>query len=422
MNQMTPRPLPRDVPVAIVGGGQAGLSMSWHLCRRGIEHVVLERHVPFHAWREERWDSFCLVTPNWQCALPGHPYAGAEPHGFMVREEIIGYLDGFAAAFEAPVRSGVTVQRLTPAAGGGFDIATTMGPLHAAQVVVATGGYHDPILPPDAAELGPAVAQVQSARYRNPGALPPGAVLVVGTGQSGAQIAEDLHLAGRAVHLCVGDAPRVARFYRGRDVVDWLHDMGYYDIPVDRHPLREGVRDKTNHYVTGRDGGRDIDLRRFAREGMRLHGSLASIAGRRIAFRPDLAANLDDADATSERIKRSIDEFVAREGIAAPAEPPYLPPWQPDDDDRALDVRAAGIGSVVWCIGFRSNFRWIEAPVLEPRGTPRHVRGVTEQPGLFFLGLPWLHTWGSGRFSGVARDAEYLAELVARRAPAAVSG
>jgi len=404
------------VPVAIVGGGQAGLSMSWHLCRDGVEHVVLERHAPGHAWRNERWDSFCLVTPNWQCQLPGYPYDGPDPNGFMVRDEIVAYLDGFAASFPAPLRSGVEVTRLVPRPEGGFLLHSSDGVLAADQVVVATGGYHDPVVPDDAAAIDAGVVQLHSSSYRNPAALPPGDVLVVGTGQSGAQIAEDLHLAGRRVHLAVGTAPRVSRFYRGRDVVDWLAQMGYYDIPVEKHPLREGVRDRTNHYVTGRDGGRDIDLRRFAREGMQLHGSLRGIEGNVARFAPDLAANLDSADATNESIKRSIDGFIAREGIEAPLEPAYEPVWQPPSlppgsEPAPLDL--SGIGSVVWCIGFRPNYRWIEAGVFDEAGRPVHRRGVTAHPGLYVLGLPWLHSWGSGRFSGIARDAAYLGERIA---------
>ncbi len=405
----------RHVPVLIIGAGQAGLSLSWFLKRDGIEHVLLDSHAPGHTWRDERWDTFCLVTPNWQCRLPGFPYAGDDPNGFMVKSEIVAYLDAYRASFDPPVRSGVRVSGLAAAPGGGFLATTDAGPWQAAQVVIATGGYHDAIIPPYASAIEPAITQLHSSDYRNPQQLPDGAVLVVGTGQSGAQIAEDLHLAGRRVHLCVGEAPRVARFYRGRDVVEWLDRMGFYDIPVERHPLREGVRDKTNHYVTGRDGGRDIDLRRFALEGMTLHGSLDLVRDGRAHFRADLAANLDDADATSASIKRSIDAWIAEHGVVAPEEPPYAPPWQPAAEATPLDLRAAGVASVLWCIGFRPNYRWIGLPVFDGRGVPSHQRGVTPQPGLYFLGLPWLHSWGSGRFSGIARDAGYLAERIAER-------
>ncbi len=406
------------VPVLIVGAGQAGLALSWFLKRDGVKHVLLERHDVGHAWEHERWDTFCLVTPNWQCRLPGFDYRGNDPNGFMLKHEIVAYLKAFRDSFAPPVRTGVTVTSLAPSPGGGYDVQTDAGRWRAGQVVIATGGYHDAIIPPYAAAIPPAIQQMHSSDYTRPEALPPGAVLVVGTGQSGAQIAEDLHLAGRQVHLCVGPAPRVARFYRGRDVVEWLDKMGFYDIPVERHPLREGVRDKTNHYVTGRDGGRDIDLRRFALEGMQLHGSLALVRDGEAGFNTDLAANLDDADATNESIKRSIDGWIAANGVSAPEEAPYTPVWQPGPGAPSLDLATSGISSVVWCIGFRPNYRWIKLPVFDGRGIPSHHRGVTPQAGLYFLGLPWLHSWGSGRFSGVARDAGYLADRIAERLPA----
>ncbi len=231
---------------------------------------------------------------------------------------------------------------------------------------------------------------------------------MVGSGQSGAQIAEDLHLAGRKVYLATGDAPRCARFYRGRDVVDWLADMRYYDLPVSEHPLREGVRDNTNHYVTGRDGGRDIDLRKFASEGMELFGPLQSLSGETLHFKPTLKANLDNADGVYNRINRSIDQYIESKGIAAPEGSVYTPVWEPAAEREQLDVREAGISTIIWCIGFRPDFNWIKLPVFDTRGYPSHVRGVTPQAGLYFLGLPWLHTWGSGRFSGIARDAEFV--------------
>ena len=411
-------PITEHIPVAIVGGGQAGLSLSQCLKQRGIAHLVLEKHEPLHAWRTQRWDSFCLVTPNWQCALPGWPYRGPDPHGFMVKDEIVDYLAGFLRHVDPPLRTGVVVQRAAPRRDGGFDLVTSQGRLRAAQVVVASGGYHQPIIPRLAERLPRDVVQLHSEQYRNPQSLPPGRVLVVGNGQSGAQIAEDLHLAGREVVLATGDAPRCARFYRGKDVVDWLAEMGYYDMPVDQHPLREGVRDNTNHYVTGRDGGRDIDLRQFAKEGMQLYGLLTGLDGTVLQFAPDLRSNLDHADRIYNGINAAIDRHIAERGLAAPPVSVYTPVWEPAEERTTLDLREAGIGAVVWCIGFQPDFGWLDAPVFNGRGQPGHVRGVTAVPGLYFLGLPWLHTWGSGRFSGVARDAQYLAECIEARCAA----
>lgn len=410
--------------VAIVGGGQAGLSMSACLQQAGIGHIVFEKHRAMHVWQTQRWDSFCLVTPNWQCALPGHPYDGDDPHGFMTKPEIVAWLERFRRKVNPPLREGVTVRLVQPRPQGGYllryEVAGEPG-LHectADQVVVASGGYHLPIVPRMAERLPAHVRQLHSEQYRNAAELPPGAVLVVGSGQSGAQIAEDLHLAGRPVVLAVGDAPRCARFYRGRDVVDWLADMGYYEMPVGQHPLREGVRDNTNHYVTGRDGGRDIDLRRFALQGMQLQGALQAVEPQAdgdvlLRFKPGLAEVLDRADATYNGINASIDQYIERKGLQAPPPSRYEAVWQPGEEPLTLSLQQAGIGSVVWCIGFAPDFGWLDAPVFNGRGQPQHERGVTALPGLYFLGLPWLHTWGSGRFSGVARDAQYLAEVIA---------
>ncbi|MEB0041150.1 MULTISPECIES: MSMEG_0569 family flavin-dependent oxidoreductase [unclassified Pseudomonas] len=403
--------------VIVVGGGQAGLSASYYLQQQGIDHLLLEKHSVTHAWRHQRWDAFSLVTPNWQCALPGYTYSeefkGQDPHGFMKRDEINLYLAGFAQSVNAPVLEGVTVQRVVPRANGGYEIHTSKGEYTADKVIVASGGYHTPIIPRLAERLPAGIQQIHSEQYRNPQALPAGNVLVVGSGQSGAQIAEDLHLAGRKVYLAVGDAPRCARFYRGKDVVDWLAEMGYYDIGVDTHPLREGVRDNTNHYVTGRDGGRDIDLRQFAVEGMQLFGRLDGLKGTRLQFSSNLSESLDSADAVYNRINTTIDGYIEKNAIDAPAGELYAPVWTPEQERSELDLEAQGIISIIWCIGFTPDFTWVEAPVFNGRGHPGHQRGVTAQPGLYFLGLPWLYTWGSGRFSGVARDAEYVVEHIA---------
>jgi putative flavoprotein involved in K+ transport len=417
--------------VVVVGAGQAGLSISYCLQQRGIEHVVLEKSRVANSWRTQRWDTFCLVTPNWQCRLPGHPYRGGDHAGFMNRDQIVEYLESYAASFGPPLREGVKVlsvsRRAGPTPGGQgrgsegealppnervFDIRTSTGTMTADQVVVATGSYHVTKIPVFEDPIPRDIMQVHSADYRNPGSLPEGDVLVVGSGQSGCQIAEDLHLAGRRVHLCVGNAPRCARRHRGKDVVEWLDQMGYYDIPIDRHPNREQVRDKTNHYVTGRGGGRDIDLRKFALAGMKLYGPLASVRGSVVELAPGLKKNLDDADDVYRSINRTIDAFIDKQGIEAPREPEYTPPWAPAQEAARLDLRAANVRSIVWCIGFGADFRWLDLPVFDASGYPRHERGVTEVAGLYFIGLPWLFTWGSGRFSGVARDAEHIVDRI----------
>ncbi len=394
--------------VVVIGGGQAGLSMSYFLKQAGIDHVVLEKERVGNAWRTQRWDAFCLVTPNWQCKLPGFHYSGAEPHGFMPKDEIVAYVENYAKQFGAPVIEGVGVEKLSKDSSGKYSIRTSQGEMTADAVVLAVGGYHKPNIPRMAERLPESIVQIHSSSYRNPSQLPEGEVLVVGSGQSGCQIAEDLHLAGRKVHLVVGSAPRCPRFYRGRDAVDWLDDLGQYDLPVEQHPLKDGVRKKANHYLTGRGGGRDIDLRRFANEGMKLYGRLTGVIQSKLSFENDLAKNLDSADAVYNGICGLIDKHIADNNINAPAGEHYQPVWKPGEVPSSLDPLEAGITCVVWATGFTSDWSWIDLPIFNGSNYPVHTRGVTAMDGVYVLGLPWLHTWGSGRFVGVGRDAEHL--------------
>ncbi|GIF21587.1 putative flavoprotein involved in K+ transport [Actinoplanes tereljensis] len=398
--------------VVVIGGGQAGLSMSWYLRQRGVDHVVLERERVGHEWRTRRWDSFCLVTPNWQCRLPGYAYSGDDPDGFMLGAEVVGFLEKYAASFDPPLLEGVEVTRLRRTPQGVFELSTSAGFVSADQVVVATGPYHVPAVPRIAERLPSDLVQIHSAQYRNAAELPEGAVLVVGTGQSGCQIAEDLHLAGREVHLAVGSAPRAARRYRGRDTLAWLDEMGHYARGIDEFGDADEVRVRANHYMTGRDGGRDIDLRAFARDGMKLYGHLRGVSLSTLEFADDLGPSLDNADAVAEGIKDAIDRYIDSAGIAAPAEARYVPVWRPDSSASVLDLAASGVSAVVWATGFHRDHRWIEVPIFDGRGYPTHERGVTGCPGLYFLGLPWQWTWGSGRFAGVAQDAAYLCSRI----------
>jgi putative flavoprotein involved in K+ transport len=399
------------VSVAVVGGSQSGLSISHFLSSNKIDHVVFEKNQVGHSWRTQRWDSFCLVTPNWQCKLPGYDYPGNEPNGFMVRDDIVAYVEDYARRIKAPLKQGVAVTMLTKT-DHGFLVETTDGTYQADAVVLAVGGYHQPNIPRLAERLPASITQLHSSTYRNSRQLPPGEVLVVGSGQSGCQIAEDLHLDGRKVHLVVGSAPRCPRGYRGRDAVDWLADLGQYDLPVDQHPLREKVRRKANHYLTGRDGGRDIDLRKFAQEGMQLHGRLTDVADGKLRFADDLAKNLDAADTSYNNICATIDKYIDGAGITAPPGHRTTPVWHPEAPVSELDPLAQGITSIIWSTGFRADWSWIDLPIFDGAGYPTHTRGVTAMPGVYVLGLPWLYTWGSGRFVGVGRDAGYLAERI----------
>jgi len=410
---MTNVSIPSHVSVAVVGGGQAGLAMSYQLQQQGIDHVVLEKNQIAHSWKTQRWDAFCLVTPNWQCQLPGFPYRGSDPKGFMLRDEIVNYIEDYAALIKAPVKEGVAVNRLKRAAGTGFILETSAGEITADAVVLAVSGYHVPNVPRMAERLDGSLTQLHSSRYRNPDQLPSGEILVVGSGQSGCQIAEDLHLAGRKVHLAVGSAPRCPRGYRGRDAVEWLDDLGQYDLPVDQHSLKEKVRKSANHYLTGRDGGRDIDLRRFALEGMSLYGRLTDIRDGRLKFAEDLTRSLDNADRVYNGICGLIDDHITRNAIDAPPSPHYEPVWQPAASVGELDPVAAGISTIIWTTGFRSEWSWVELPIFDGAGYPTHRRGVTSMDGVYVLGLPWLYTWGSGRFVGVGRDAEFISVQIA---------
>lgn len=413
--------IPSHIPVLIIGGGQAGLSVSWYLVREGIEHVVLERHRRFESWRNNRWDSFCLVTPNWQCRLPGWSYKGRDPDGFMLKDEIVDYLDGFAASFNPPLREGVAVTRVAPRDGGGYLVETTAGHWIADQVVIATGGYDNPIVPPFAADLDPSIVQIHSREYRRPSQLPDGGTLIVGTGQSGVQIMDDFYLEGRPVHLAVGPAPRSPRKYRGRDAIDWLYDAGVYAVTIDRHPDPAKALTQTNHYMSGRDGGKEIDLRKYALEGVKLYGSVAGGTGTTMNFLPDLEKNLDDADRSYLGIRTQIDAWIDANGIAAPEEPPFEKVWRPERETEAIDLLACGITSLIWAIGFRPDYSWLEVDCLDDRGKPKYRRGVTDSPGLYFIGLGWLNTWGSGRFLGIDEDSRYLSEQIVLRQKIAVA-
>ncbi|OAI11008.1 FAD-dependent oxidoreductase [Methylomonas koyamae] len=399
----------------IVGGGQAGLSVSYHLQKLGVDHMIFEKHRVGHSWRNERWDSFCLVTPNWQCQLPDFPYPGNDPKGFMLKDEIVEYVEAFRRKVNPPIMEGVTVTKVCRGDKGLLYVSTSGGEYSAYHLVVATGGYDIPIVPDYAHSLPPRIKQVHSVNYRNPEQLPEGEVLVVGSGQSGVQIMEDLHLAGRKVHLAVGSAPRSPRQYRGRETTEWLYDLGFYQLTIDKHPLGDDAKHKTNHYLTGRSGGHEIDLRQFALEGVKLYGSMANIRGTTLEFQPDLSKNLDDADEVYVSIRNDIDRYIADHNIDAPLEPPFRKVWEPEFDPISIDADQENITSIVWAIGFRPDYRWIQLPVFDGRGYPQFDRGISNEEGLYFIGLPWLHTWGSGRFLGIADDAQYLADVIQRK-------
>jgi putative flavoprotein involved in K+ transport len=403
------------VGTVVIGAGQAGLASSYTLAQRGLDHVVLERGRIGEAWRG-RWDSLCMVLPNWYNGLPGFPYQGAAPDGFQTRDEWVADLARYAATFALPVREGVAVSAVAALPDGRFSLRTSAGALVAENVVVATGSYQAPRVPAIAAELAHDIHQIHSGGYRNGDTLPPGAVLVVGTGNSGSQIAEELHRAGRAVWLAVGYSGFPLRRYRGRDVFWW-----YFTANLARLLLSDGVNPAGFGNITGHDGGRALDLRRFARDGIRLIGRIRAIDGATIALAPDLATSVADIDRRTDAFRRAVDAYIDATGLDAPPDEP-----SPDaglggagapDSPATLDLRAAGITSVVWATGYGWDLAWLRVPVLDAAGAPRNVAGMSPCAGLYFAGMSVVDPLSTS-IGRVGAEAERIVAAIAARAPA----
>lgn len=393
----------------IIGAGQAGLALSHCLTAAGHDHLLLERGRVAERWRSERPDGFRLLTPNWLTRLPGHRYTGPDPDGFMGRQEVIDFFDAYAASFDPPVHTGVTVTAVERSRRGTWRVVTDHGDHHATNVVVATGHMDRPAVPASARDLPGGVAQVHASRYRNPHQLPEGRVLVVGAGPSGQQIADELALAGRDVVIAVGGHRALPRRYRGRDVYWWMERLGLLDRPRESLPDPTAVRTTRAGVLEG--SHRDLDLRRLHRHGVTVTGRLLGVAGDRLVFGDRLARDLADADANATRLREMIDAHVAATGLDVPSEPwtaPTTPTWA-CDAPADLALSRSGIAAVVWATGYGRDWSWIHAPVFDAHGEPIHHRGVTAAPGLCFLGLRWLTRRDSGFIHGVGRDATHLA-------------
>jgi putative flavoprotein involved in K+ transport len=385
----------------------------------GREHIVLEGRGRLGGGWQDRWDSFCLVTPNWTAAFPGFEYDGDVPDGFMTRDEIAGRLARYAEVIGSPVLLGTGVQRLERGAQGGrrYRLKTTRGDIDAARVVVATGGFQVPKVPGSAAALTKRVTQLHAHSYRTQDALPPGAVLVIGSGQTGVQLAEELRGAGRSVFLSVGHCGHVPRRYRGKDFFHWLwgirargHEFGTTLPTVDQLADRR-MRSACNPQMSGHGGGHDINLRHFAAQGITLVGRLEEIDGERARFAPDLGVNLAYADHFfEERYRALFDAFIERSGADAPPDDRAGPIAFAVPEMTELGLTDAGITSVIWTSGYRFDYSWIDLPIFDESGTPRHIDGMTDAPGIGFIGLPWLHDQGSATLFGVGRDAMRLTE------------
>jgi putative flavoprotein involved in K+ transport len=414
--------LPTDVDVLIVGAGHAGLAMSSFLSQAGREHLVVDRRDTLGGGWRDRWDDFRLVTPNWTSSFPGWAYDGADPDGFMSRDEIATRVARYADVIGAPVALGTDMLRLTPIDGAGFLAATGRGQLLARQVVVATGSYHTPRVPPVARQVSHRVLQIHSHEYRNEATLPPGAVLVVGSGQTGLQLAEELFAAGRRVYISVGSAGRVPRRYRGRDIFRWLLDIIERGAPVDvALPTAEQLPDGRRRFsampaLSGHDGGHDTNLRRYAAAGMSLAGRLVRAEGELLTFGGDLAHNLDVADRFfDERFRTMIDTYIDRAAIEVPSADDVTVDHQPQELTE-LNLERQGISTIIWATGYGLDYSWIDAPLLDELGYPRNTRGVAAIPGLFFLGLLWQHSQASASLVGPGLDGPHLLEMMNRQA------
>jgi len=396
--------------VVVIGAGQAGLAVSHELSGHGIDHVVLERARVGQTWRGH-WDSFCLVTPNWTMDLPGFPYAGDDPEGFVPRDEIVGYLERYALSFGAPVRGGVRVDSLEPGSKGRFLLRTSAGDLEAESVVVCTGAYQRPHRPAAAAGFPPRVHAIDTEGYRNAAALPPGKVLVVGSGQTGCQLSEELHEAGRDVFLACGRAPWVPRRPGGRDIVSWLRETTFFDLPLSELPS-PAARLGANVQNTGARGGHDLHYRTLQTMGVNLLGRLAGVEGHRAYFADDLAESVAFGDARYADIRRLLDDQLAASGLAAP-ELPDPPPFHADPP-RELDLDDLGV--VIFTSGFRPDHaRWVRFPAFDATGFPLTQNGASSVvPGLYFCGVHFLRKRKSSVLFGVGEDAAIVAQTIAR--------
>jgi putative flavoprotein involved in K+ transport len=402
------------VQTLIIGGGQAGLVMSHRLKQRGLAHLVLERHRIAERWRSERWDGLKFQFPNWSVSLPEFSFPHTDPDGFAATGEIVQFIEAYAAFVAPPIRCGVAVTRLRRRDGApGFVAETSEGVIEADNVVVATGPYQRAVMP-DLLRDDARVFQVHASRYTNPDQLPAGAVLVVGSGASGAQITEELCRAGRRVYLSVGAHTRLPRRYRGRDLIWWLGAMG-----IDQTPVEARGPSRLLPLITGAYGGHTIDFRRFAADGVTLLGRVSAARDGVLDIAPDLGKSLVEGEATYAIFLDMVDAHVEKHGLKLPQEPgarAMLPdPPCVTEPLRRLDLSADGIGAVIWATGYALDFGWIEIPVLDKRGEPLHRHGIAEVPGLYFLGLQWLSKMKSSFLSGVGDDAAVLADHIAAR-------
>jgi putative flavoprotein involved in K+ transport len=412
-----------SVDVVVVGGGQGGLGVAFYLAQEGVDFVVLERGRLGETWLSQRWDSFALNTPNWMNGLPGAAYEGSDPFGFMTHAELAGSFEEYAEQFGLPVRTGVTVTGVGPSDGEGRYLVageTKDGEpvlYEADSVVIASGILQSPRVPAVSSRVPDNVVQLHTGSYKSPDVLPDGAVVVVGGGQSGAQIVEDLRMAGRIVYFSISKAPRLPRRYRGRDFMDWWLEMGLWDVETDNVD-DPGVLTTTNPLVSGVGRfGHTVSYQQLARDGVRLMGRLEDVVSGEVITDDRVVEYIRNADAKSEELRDKIDVFIEDQGLTA---------TQPDPDpaDRSLaedehvdyltklNLKEAGVSTIIWCTGFTADFSWIDLPVTEAKGKPVHHNGEAPAPGIYFIGFPWLSKRKSGVLLGIDEDAQHISELI----------
>ena len=409
-----------QVETVIVGAGHAGLTMSYYLSQLGREHLILERGRVAERWSSERWDSFYFQFPNWTIELPGYKYQYDNPESFAPGREIFRFVQDYATFIKAPTRCDIEVTSMEQTSDSGrYLLTTNRGTIEAANVIIATGPYQRAAVPTMSSDVPKNIFQVHSSAYRNSNQLPLGAVLVVGSGASGCQIADDLHQSGRQVYLSVGHHNRVPRRYRGKDFAYWGVALKRAEQIADTVPLN--LRKRAEVLLTGANGGYDVDLRSMAARGIVLLSHSQAIKDGELILADDLEQRLAKGDESFENFKKSVDEYVTKVGLEVPEEQELELNVKTTKEISTpvsrLNLKDAGIAAIVWASGFRYDFEWVKLPIIDDDGEPLHRRGVTPFPGIYLLGLRWLYKRKSSFLlrSGPAEDAAYLAEQIMAR-------
>lgn len=407
------------IETVIIGAGHAGLSTSYNLKQQGREHIILDKAShPGNAWRSERWDSFTFVSPNWTFQIPGGEYDGPDPDGFMPRNELVSRLEKYVEKNQLPIAYNTCVTSIELLDGDGYLVRTEQKEYRARNVVAANGWFGVGKTPSFASKIPPTILQIHSSSYRNPQSLPPGAVLVAGSGQSGAQIAEELYQSGRKVFLATGVAPHAPRRYRGKDMFRWVVDSGFADQTFEQ--MRFFGKSFVGPMISGKDGGHALNLHKFYREGVILLGHARDYLDGKLVLDPDLKENLSKADKGQEMMLTAYDNYIQRAGIDAPPEehPAAVDAYQAPEI-TSLDLQAEGISAIIWACGYSYDTSFFTFPVLNRFGLPDAIRGASSAyPGLYFVGFPFVPTLKSGFVTGVAECAAYILNRISGKTDA----